>query len=159
MTRPLDGADQPDGVARIVARLPPAPLDEELPAEPTRLAGLRRRVQAWAEQHALAGDTVQDLQLALGEAVSNSIEHAYRGRPGGAVRVRLEIDGDGSVAGLVRDTGQWREAPVDRGFRGRGLSVIGELADDVVVDHPADGGTEVRFRLRLQPRDGVSPPS
>ena len=40
-------------------------------------------VVAWGATAALPEDTVEDLQLALGEALANAIEHAYRDQPTG----------------------------------------------------------------------------
>ena len=39
---------------------------------------MRRAVRAWATAAGLAEDAAEDLQLALGEALANAVEHAYR---------------------------------------------------------------------------------
>ena len=83
----LADTDQPDDVAVIAARLLPAPLEARLPADPAQLAGARRAVAAWSTAAGLSIDTVEDLQLALGEALANAVEHAYSGGGAGAVRV------------------------------------------------------------------------
>ena len=44
----LADTDQPDDVALIAARLMPPPLEGRLPADPARLAAVRRAVRAWA---------------------------------------------------------------------------------------------------------------
>src|SRR4051794_8403747 len=71
----LADTEQPDDVALIAVRLMPPPLEGRLPADPARLAGVRRAVVAWGGTAALPDDTVEDLQLALGEALANAIEH------------------------------------------------------------------------------------
>nr|WP_239522592.1 SpoIIE family protein phosphatase [Geodermatophilus sabuli] len=144
----LADADQPDDVAVIAARLLPPPLGERLPADPGRLAGVRRRVTAWAAAAGLPADTAEDLQLALGEALANAVEHAFAGGTGaGECSYRLAPDGDGAVRVEVRDTGVWRPPPEDRGHRGRGLEMISALGADVTVSHEDGAGTAVRFRL------------
>ncbi|MGY1781660.1 SpoIIE family protein phosphatase [Geodermatophilus sp. SYSU D01036] len=150
----LDDDALPDDVAVIAARLVPPPLHEVLPADPARLRGVRRTVTAWARAAGVAGDSLDDLQLALGEALANAVEHAYATTAGeGRCEYRLERTADGSVDVCVRDEGVWRPAPADRGYRGRGLELISALADDVEVGRSVDdsgtegAGTTVRFRF------------
>ena len=140
-----DGAD--DDVAVLAARRRPVPLRADVPADPARLAALRRSVARWAEQAALSPEATDDLQLALGEAAANAVEHAYRA-PAAPGRVLIELDSedDGGVRAAVSDGGTWRPAAADAGFRGRGLSMIAAVADDIEVTSGADG-TTLRFRL------------
>lgn len=134
-----------DDIAVIVARLVPPPLRLDLPAEARRLRAVRARVTAWAEATGLTDQELDDLQLALGEATANSVEHAYRNRSG-AIRVELGRQGDGRLRAVVRDRGDWRPAPADRGYRGRGLDLIRRLSERTAVHHGPDG-TEVSFEL------------
>ncbi|HEV7211009.1 MAG TPA: SpoIIE family protein phosphatase [Blastococcus sp.] len=145
---------QPDDVAVIAARLLPGGLAESLPADPARLAGIRRTVRAWAAAAGLTEETAEDLQLALGEALANAVEHAYAAGGAGECSYRVNREPDGSVRVQVQDAGTWRPPPEDRGHRGRGLELITALARDVEVVHaPGNGaGTTVGFLLR--PRDG-----
>jgi anti-anti-sigma factor len=139
------GAD--DDVAVVAVRRLPAPLRLQLPADPVRLAGLRRAVAAWASEAGLSADTVDDLQLAVGEAVANSVEHAYRDTDrAGSVDVELAADRDGGVTVTVRDGGSWRPAPADPGFRGRGVQIVSALATDVDLRR-GPAGTVLGFRL------------
>ena len=151
----LAGAD--DDIAVVAVRPRPAPLHLELPADPVRLAQLRRAVATWATTAALGAHTTDDLQLAVGEAAANVVEHAYPGSDGtGPVVVDLLADREGVVTATVRDHGVWRPSPADPGFRGRGLQMIGALARDVDLDRGPDG-TVVRFRL--PPAAAMSTPS
>ncbi|SDO06609.1 SpoIIE family protein phosphatase [Geodermatophilus sp. DSM 45219] len=145
----LADADQPDDVALIAARLLPGPLAARLPADPRRLSGVRRAVTAWTAAAGLSEDTTEDLQLALGEALANAVEHAYAAAPGeGWCSYRVAREPDGSVRVEVRDTGVWRPPPADRGYRGRGLELISALATDVEIGRGPDGdGTTVCFRM------------
>ncbi len=150
----LDDSALPDDVAVIAARLTPPPVQETLPADPARLSRVRRTVTAWARAAGLSEDGVDDLQLALGEALANAVEHAYAASGGrGRCEYRLQRAPDGSIDVCVRDEGVWRPRPADRGHRGRGLELIAALAADVEVARTTDArgvegaGTTVRFRF------------
>jgi anti-anti-sigma factor len=148
-----------DDIALIIARRTPEPLSLRLPARPEELAGMRRRVHEWAGGIGLDDDTAEDLQLALGEAATNAVEHAYRngaadqpgdatsGGSGDEVGVRLTRHGDGSVVVEVRDHGSWRPVPEDPGYRGRGLTLIRAIGEEVTISSGAEG-TTVSFLVR-----------
>jgi anti-anti-sigma factor len=152
-----DDPSAPDDIALITARFMPAPMRRRRPADPAELAGVRTEVGVWAGQCGLPEDMCQDLQFALGEALANSMEHAYRDTEPGSVEFELARTADGSVAVTVTDLGRWRPPPDDPGHRGRGLSMIGVLADDVDVRHDT-AGTTVRFRLPPAPTGEDLPP-
>ncbi|REH46063.1 anti-anti-sigma factor [Kutzneria buriramensis] len=150
-----DGAG--DDIALVAVRILPAPLHTDLPAQPHQLAALRRQVAEWTAGIGLGGDELDDLQLALGEATGNAVEHAYRtsDRPG-RVQVTLSADRDGGLRITVADQGVWQPPPLDPGFRGRGVQIIKALADEVDID-VGSAGTVVRFRL--PPASTVPPPT
>ena len=140
------GPDPADDVALIVARLVPAPLRLVLPAEAAVLRELRAAVLAWASAAGVEEDDVYDLQLAVGEAAANAVEHAYRGRAPGPMSVELARDPDGGIDAHVRDEGSWRPIPEEKGYRGRGLELIRDVTRRMRLNHGSDG-TEVRFTL------------
>lgn len=112
-----------------------------LPADPTKLSVLRRRLEAFLVAHDVPEDERFDLVVAVSEAAANAIEHPVAPTES-KIAVRAEIHGPEIVA-VVRDSGQWRDA-VGTGMRGRGLVLIGALAD-LAVDR-TDQGTEVTIR-------------
>ncbi|MEJ2887032.1 SpoIIE family protein phosphatase [Actinomycetospora aeridis] len=137
-----------DDVALVVARLAPPPLELSLPARADALALLRRRTSRWARAAGLSEVVLGDLQLALGEAATNAVEHGYRDDDGsGVVEVRLARRDDGSTDASVVDHGTWRPAPADPGFRGRGLALLREVSAGATVTSSPDGGTQVSFRV------------
>lgn len=101
----------------------------------------------------------QDLVLAVNEAISNSVEHAYRGRPG-TVRLRARAQAGrvpeprlGPCARFevrveIIDHGTWREPPSDPGFRGRGLMMAEASVDRMGIERSATG-TTVTLRRSL----------
>ncbi|HXV94057.1 MAG TPA: SpoIIE family protein phosphatase, partial [Pseudonocardia sp.] len=151
-TRLLDRCLAPNGpaddVALIVTRVVPVPLRLRLPAEAARLRELRRAVGGWAEAADLPDELTYDLQLAIGEAAANVVEHAYRDRAHGPLEVELWYDAGPAVHARVRDVGVWRPRRADPGYRGRGLDLIQAVAQEAVVE-PGPDGTEVRFRISV----------
>ncbi|HXV94564.1 MAG TPA: SpoIIE family protein phosphatase, partial [Pseudonocardia sp.] len=153
LDRMLPAGSSPDDVALVVARLLPPPLRLSPPAVPQQLAVVRREVERWCALAGVHPDARTDLQLALGEAVTNAVEHAYSGAEPGTVWIELDLDRDGSVLVRVADTGRWRPPPEDRGYRGRGLALIRDLTAELHVESSPDG-TVVRFRLPPVPLEG-----
>jgi serine phosphatase RsbU (regulator of sigma subunit)/DNA-binding NarL/FixJ family response regulator/anti-sigma regulatory factor (Ser/Thr protein kinase) len=115
-----------------------------LAADPTRLSVLRKRLEDFLSAHQVSETDLFDLIVAVSEAAANAIEHPVNPREN-VIEVEISLD-DETVETTVRDTGQWRQ-PTPSGHRGRGLALIGALAD-LTVDH-SDDGTTVTFRRRL----------
>lgn len=147
-----------DDVALVVLRVLPEPLRMRVPARPEQLRALRDAVRRWAGVASLGAGTLDDLQLALGEAVANSVEHAYLSGPTGMVDVEVAVRPGGAVTVRVADSGAWRPEPADPGFRGRGVRMIHALGSDVSIAKGADG-TEVRFTVpnRVDERPAAPP--
>jgi anti-sigma regulatory factor (Ser/Thr protein kinase)/putative methionine-R-sulfoxide reductase with GAF domain len=137
-----------DDVALLTVRrleLPSAePLDLAVPAVASSLRDIRASVKRWLAQVGAGPEDVMDLLLAVGEATSNVVEHAY-GPKGGLVHVRFELRRP-EVVVTVRDSGRWRSP---RGAnRGRGTHIMRAVTDQVTIDRRSDG-TEVVIRRRL----------
>lgn len=142
MSRLIGNEPSSDDVAVLVvardADHGSAPLVMVEPAVPPTLRRIRRAVRDYLRQADATPEEIADLVLAVGEASSNVVEHAY-GPAGGLLEVHVEISGR-TVTATVRDTGNWREA---RGTdRGRGTALMRGLVDSVRVDQ-SDRGTRV----------------
>jgi anti-anti-sigma factor len=108
------------------------------------VATLRRTVRQWATRSGASDEEAGDLVLAVGEAVTNVVEHAYTSTAG-QVEVEASIR-HGLARIVVRDRGQWRPSRPDEG--GRGLLLMRGLVEKVdVVSGP--GGTEIRLSRRV----------
>ena len=118
-----------------------------LPAEPTRLSVLRRRLEDFLSGHGVPEADVFDLTVAVSEAAANAIEHPVDPVEE-LITVEASIDAD-AVLVTVRDTGTWRPV-ADGGVRGRGLALIGALTELSVSRGP--DGTAVTLRRPLGPR-------
>ncbi|MFG3688788.1 SpoIIE family protein phosphatase [Micromonospora sp. NPDC047740] len=115
-----------------------------LPAEPTRLSVLRKRLEDFLVAHHVGETDLFDLTVAISEAAANAIEHPVSPtEPVIGVEVRIE---DRTVTATVRDSGRWRES-TGSSFRGRGLALIQALGELTVTRSAA--GTEVTLRRRL----------
>ena len=70
----------------------PSPVRLSLPAQPRNIAVVRRALEAVAEELALPRRLVEDMRLAVTEACTNVVRHAYTGARRGepdALRVDL----------------------------------------------------------------------
>ncbi len=128
-----------------------------LPAVPFTAPYVRASLRAFAHAFGLDADRMFALQTAVGEAVANSIEHAYDQASAefGAIRVSAERGAD-DVTVWVEDDGRWRLDSEPCETRGRGLPLMRALVDN--VDIVSDGrSTTVRLTLRLdEPAGGAS---
>ncbi|MFC7550195.1 SpoIIE family protein phosphatase [Plantactinospora sp. GCM10030261] len=137
-----------DDVALLAVELAdPDRLALRLPAEPTRLTVLRRRLEDFLIAHDVDEADRFDVTVAVSEAAANAIEHPRTPREP-FIEVALALT-DGVLEATVRDSGQWREA-TSSGFRGRGLALIEALAELAV--RPTPHGTTVTLRRQLTQR-------
>jgi PAS domain S-box-containing protein len=146
----IGGGELGDDVALLAVRPLPASgtqVSLTLPAEPGSLAPLRRRLARFLHATGASEMEQYEVTLTICEAAGNAIEHAYG--PGDATyEVEIAYDA-GELVATVRDAGSWREKRGEH--RGRGLSIIEELMDEVAVERDEDG-TLVRMRRRLGDR-------
>jgi serine phosphatase RsbU (regulator of sigma subunit)/anti-sigma regulatory factor (Ser/Thr protein kinase) len=144
------GASGEDDTVIMCVRLLPAearPFRRTIPARPAELAALRTSVREWLDRRDLPQQTKVDLLLALGEACTNAVEHAYRDRPTREVEVTIEEE----VSGLrvtVRDSGKWRMSDSADSKRERGTSIMMKLSEDFRRD-TGDDGTVVSFTVPI----------
>jgi serine/threonine-protein kinase RsbW len=102
----------------------------------------------------LPDETLADLKLALTEACSNSVRHAYRDGREGVVeilydlrpdRLVIEVSDDGSGFEYVEADG---EGELPEG--GLGLAIIRSLADEFELgEQVSGGGSRLRFVMKL----------
>lgn len=118
---------------------------------PESLTEARRRVCDVLAHAGLPIDAVQDMEVAVGEALSNIYEHAYNAgvgpvsvevlTSGGAFTVVIRDEGDATVPPPIP-----RRLPPRTSPGGRGLYLIRRLADDVEIRlNPSGHGVTVQM--------------
>ncbi|WP_214401344.1 ATP-binding protein [Pseudonocardia lacus] len=154
-----DGSARPgDGVlGTAVSDTGPMPPVELLVAEvavATSGRVIRGRLRDWLERWGWRDDDLDDIVLAVDEAVANVVDHAYRGQPEvGKVHVFAWVlvgAQDRRVTVSVTDQGRWRPVPADPGFRGRGLLMMSTCMASLHIEHSA-GGTAVTMTSNALP--------
>jgi len=129
-----------------------------IPAKPEYITLGRLALTGLSRVRGFPEDVLADLKLALTEACTNSVRHAYRDAVG-AVSVRIEFD-DERIAIEVADDGQGftPSEPVGEGEShedGMGLALIRALSDDLVVSRGANGrGSLVSFHRHVRMSEG-----
>lgn len=147
----LTRAGYDDDITVLAARRvgPPAPLEMTVPAFPDTLRVVRQNLGDWLAALGVGQIDELALQHAVGELVSNSVEHAYdedRSRLEATVSVTACLLPGGVIEIVVSDRGTWRR-PGPAGGRGRGLAMASGFSDDLRVSHDG-GGTRAVLRQR-----------
>ncbi len=120
-------------------------LDLLLPARPSTLRLVRQAVRQLTTALSLDSRSAASLNVAVGEAVNNVIEHAYGATPG---TVSLHAERDGDMLHIeIKDHGRWRPERQDE-TGGRGLILMRELVDAVEV-RSTPAGTVTRLSIAL----------
>jgi serine/threonine-protein kinase RsbW len=124
-----------------------------IPAKPEYITLCRLALTGLSQLRAIADDTLADVKLALTEAVSNSVRHAYGPNGEGHVDVRYELapdrlgievvdDGEGfdpDEAPSFHDDGELSEG-------GLGIAIIRSVADEFEIESaPGKRGSRLRF--------------
>jgi anti-anti-sigma factor len=134
------GHDDIGALAVTIRARSPEPLSVAVPATAERLGWVRKRFSSWLAEFRPTEDDQVALELSVIEAVTNSMEHAYAGEPGG-VRVDAHLERDGTICVVISDDGRWKPPLVNPGFRGRGLMMMREFSDTFRLDTSIDGTT------------------
>ena len=122
-----------------------------IPAEPHEVPRLRAAVTSFAADHDVPDPPINDLRLAVSEAVTNAVVHAFRGGGPGEVDVSVTIDrSGGEVVIVVADDGMGMTPRPDIPGLGLGLPLIASLANTLEVRTPRNGrGTELCMTFDL----------
>ena len=119
------------------------------PAVPDAVAALRHAVVEHARGAGVPEDALAGVRLAVSEAATNVVLHAYADEPEpGPVHVRV-VREDHTLRVIVRDDGRGMKPRPDSPGLGLGLPLIAQLAASLEVESPPEGGTEICMRFTL----------
>ncbi|HET8757131.1 MAG TPA: ATP-binding protein [Solirubrobacteraceae bacterium] len=128
-----------------------------LPAVPSTVGEIRRRAAAFAAAAGASAEMTDAVALAVSEAVTNVVVHAYVGEEPGVVSVQCRSDGDRLIVEVI-DEGAGVAAREDSPGVGHGLATVGALAQGLEVTSGSGGsGTVVRMSFAPSTRRPTAP--
>lgn len=134
-----------DDVAIVTLRVTDRPSDElrlRYSATPMAAGLMRCQLRRFVAEQGIAEDVGFSLTLAIGEAMSNVIEHAYS-LNSGTVDIRVWRDGS-TIRASVADGGEWRAPRLDE--KGRGIEIIKAVTSHMSV-RLSQSGTTVSVQI------------
>jgi anti-sigma regulatory factor (Ser/Thr protein kinase) len=116
--------------------------EARIPGTPVGVRMLRREMTEIAKDCGMDAEAIADVRLAVTEAATNAVIHAYA-KAEGELSVTAAMQG-GELAIVIGDTGPGLVERRDSPGLGVGLSVIASVAERLkIVSHP--GGTEIHM--------------
>lgn len=133
----------------------------DLPDDVASVPLCRRAIRVVLEQFDISPERRYEIELALGEAATNVVRHAYP-HPGNQYHVDVEIN-EASVRLTVLDQGRGfaRDTvpdPEGEQLGGRGLQLIERIADTAWFECIKDQGTKLVAEFAVQPRQELRQP-
>jgi serine/threonine-protein kinase RsbW len=126
------------------------PLRVTVDARPENVPVVRHAIVGVAEVVGLSPAQTKDVEIAVTEACTNAVLHAY-GSSHGVIEVAAWV-GERQLVITVRDRGRGISAPPDHhNGLGLGIPLMEGLADQLNIREPDDGGTEVRLTFLSEP--------
>jgi serine/threonine-protein kinase RsbW len=126
-----------------------------LPARPENVSVIRHVLGAFAEALRLPDDLVEDLRLAVTEACTNVVRHAYPPDFPGPVEITI-VPSEDQVSVVVADFGRGIGSSSDTTGPGLGLPLIAAIADEVELQPVPGGGSRVAMTFaRHRPGDAA----
>jgi serine/threonine-protein kinase RsbW len=123
-----------------------------IPAKPEYITLGRLALTAIARLHDLQEETLGDLKLALTEACTNSVRHAYEDREIvyelGPDRLAVEVSDEGP--GFTPPDTELAQVDADLSEGGLGIAIIRALTDEFELVDGEGGGSRLRFVKYLE---------
>jgi serine/threonine-protein kinase RsbW len=125
-----------------------------IPAKPEYITLCRLALTGLARVRSFPDELVADMKLALTEACSNSVRHAYDDG-GGSVEILYELQADRLVVEVCDDGSGFdvaTDAQTDEALTegGLGIAIIRSIADELDIERRASGGSRLRFVKLLE---------
>jgi serine/threonine-protein kinase RsbW len=126
----------------------PAYLSESAAAVPASVAWARGVLTAFAATAGVHGERLEDLRLAVSEAVTNAVAYAYDDSPG-EVHLIAAVHAEELWIVIADDGSGMRTRPSETRGLGLGLGLMARLSDALTILTRSSGGVEVRMRFDL----------
>jgi anti-sigma regulatory factor (Ser/Thr protein kinase) len=123
-------------------------LEMSYPAVPSSVAAARGSVGAVAAAHGASQASTDAVRLAVSEAVTNVVQHAYRDGDG-EVHITAAVV-LGKLLVVVEDDGRGMAPDPDTPGLGFGLPLITRHSDRCVLASPPNGGVQLELRFDLE---------
>ena len=127
-------------------------LELTLPARPENVAVARHAIGGFADVVEMPDQTLADVKLAVTEACTNVVVHAYPNGDG-PMGLRASVD-EGILRVVVVDEGRGILPRADSPGLGLGLPLIATLAESLELGTGTNEETEVRMSFRLDQASG-----
>jgi serine/threonine-protein kinase RsbW len=122
-----------------------------LPARPENVAVVRHVLGAFAEALQLPDPVIEDMRLAVTEACTNVVRHAYQDGHPGPIEIVIHPQGD-SLQVVVSDRGRGLGPSADAAGPGLGLPLIAALTESVEIEQTPDAGSRLRMSFARTPQ-------
>lgn len=121
------------------------------PAVAESVPTIRTALTEFATEAGVRGERLEAIRLAVSEAATNCVLHAYTGTAG-----TIQISGErvgGEFWMFIADDGVGLRPRGPHSGLGLGLALIAQLSDDFQILSRSTGGTELRIQFRLAGRE------
>jgi serine/threonine-protein kinase RsbW len=128
----------------------PAPFAQAWPALPDSVPAARHAVVGYLRDALTPNPPLADIGLAVSEAVSNAVHHAYVDRETGDVRIGIEVLAD-ELELTVEDDGRGMLPRADSPGLGLGLPLLATITERFDTRTQPGGGTRLCMWFRREP--------
>ena len=125
-----------------------APFEQTWHAEPAAVPAARHAVVAYASSAGAAGPILDDIRLAVSEAASNVVMHAYLDGPPGPLHVCARVEGT-TLHVEVRDEGGGLRARPDSPGLGVGMPLMAAVTHTLQISNAPGEPSRVSMTFRL----------
>ena len=126
-----------------------------LPARPENVAVVRHVLGAFAEALHLPLEVVEDMRLAVTEACTNVVRHAYDTTEPGQLEIVIRPEGE-VLEVIVTDEGRGIGPSPDTAGPGLGLPLIAALVDSLEIQQAPRAGSRLAMSFVCRTRAGTA---
>jgi serine/threonine-protein kinase RsbW len=154
----LGGTGQPH--LRPVVELPhpdqrESAVELSIPARPENVAVIRRVLSAFGESLRLDPALVDDMRLAVTEACTNVVRHAYPGDEDGTIDLTVTPTDDALYV-VVGDHGRGIGPSPDTRGPGLGLPLIAAIVESLEIEQAPGAGSRVAMSFARRRREAAA---